>query len=210
MTDYQKVAGSAVGAETVASIRLKSTNIDDEKISSRFEEIGELDTVNSTKYPKADNSVAYLAGGTFSIAKDDGKFVISNNSDRPSPGIIRGDQEKSTFVSTATEMKIGSETIKTLTGLLMNPSLVIRPSSNITPEKTWIQSLFPILTDNDYRVIFMYRLIQASMFSILKKLDDSRTGKKTYEQHKSYKDLGTIVIENQDFENKILNNSIKK
>ena len=210
MTDYQKVAGSSLESKNSAELGLRAATNTEEKLSAKYDQAATIDTVNATKYPKTDNSVAYLAGGTISINKQDGKFVVSNDSSKQTPGILRADQAQSSFVSTAIEMKIGSETVKTLTGLIMNPSLVIRPSSNITPEKVWVKNLFPILTDSDYRCIFMYRLIQASLFGMLKILDSSRTGKKTYEEHRSYKDLGTLIIENQDFEKKILDGSIKK
>jgi len=203
----QSIAGSAIGAKTAAQSDLESKVLLESDLVGSYNDQN-IDTINATKFPTADNSVAYLANGTVSISKEDGRFVFSNNSPRPSPGALRLDQGKGTITSTATEMKIGSETIKTLTGLIMNPSLVIRPSSNITPEKQWLKSLFPILTDSDYRCIFMYRLIQASLFAALKALDTTKN-KTSYQEHRSYKDLGTQIIENQELERKILDGKIK-
>ncbi len=203
-----EIAGSAIGAKTAPEVNQDAALIDG-KLASRYEDIKDIDQVHATKYPEGDNSIAYLADGTISVQKSDGKFVVSNNSSRKTPGAIRADQSQGTFVSTATEMKIGSETVKTLTGLIMNPSLVFRPSSNITPEKLWLKSLFPILTDSDSRAVFQYRLIQAALFSILAKIDPHRPYNATYEQHRTYKDLGTMVIENQEFERRILEGKIK-
>jgi hypothetical protein len=203
----QSVPGSALGAKTAPQSDIEAKNLIDGNLLDAYTDQN-IDTINSTKFPTADNSVAYVAGGTLSVQKEDGKFVFSNDSARPTPGALRIDQSQSTITSTATEMKIGSETIKTLTGLIMNPSLVIRPSSNITPEKQWLKSLFPILTDSDYRAIFMYRLIQVSIFSALKILDNGKN-KSSYQEHRSYKDLGTQIIENQDLEKKILSGNIK-
>lgn len=203
----QSIAGSAIGAKTASESDIESKILlETDLVGSHSDQ--NIDTINATKFPTADNSISYIANGTISVSKADGKFVFSNDSPRPSPGALRMDQSQGTITSTATEMKIGSETIKTLTGLIMNPSLVIRPSSNITPEKQWLRSLFPILTDGDYRSIFMYRLIQASLFAALKALDNSKN-KTTYQEHRSYKDLGTQISENQDLERKILDGKIK-
>ncbi len=202
MINPLSVAGSSIGAETVADIELKQGG---EGLAAKYEAATEIDQVNCTKFPK-DNSVVYLAGGTLSVDKEDGKFVFANDANRATPGALRLNQAQSTFTSTALESKIGSETVKTLTSLILNPSLVIRPSSNITPEKMWLKSLFPVLTDTDHRVIFLYRTIQVGLFAILGSLSKP---KMSATEHRSYKDLGTLIIENQEFERRILEGQIK-
>jgi hypothetical protein len=204
MTNYQKVAGSALGAKTIPEIQLE---VADSNHSSKYEALTEQDQINCTKYPNGDNSIAYLAGGTLSIDKADGKLVFANEGDRPTPGALRIDQAASTITSTAKETKLGSEAIKTLNGLIMNPNMVLRPSSNITPEKQWLRSLFPILSNGDGRAILFYQTITIGLVFLIAK---QNRPVKTYEEHRSYKDIGTLIIENQDYERKILSGTINR
>lgn len=223
-TDYERynpnvVGGSAQGSKTSDELRVE-TYRKLQSTSNSPDNIGELlsaavakveanfsskeDKVLAPKYP-SDPDVYYVAGGSISVHGDDGRIVFANDNAERTPGSVRLDQRGSTFVSTGATTTLGSDVVKTLSNLLLNPAGATMPSSNITPLKTWIQDILPSFTSTDFVAMSIIKLVQVGLFAGLAALVKSKEQRK---DNVIRRDLGTIIIDNADLENKILSNTL--
>ena len=223
-SDFEKqnpnvVAGSAIGSKTEDEIKhegQKNANIFEALFSDSYNIVSNAisaaestlssftDRADSPKYP-ADPNVSYLAGGALSIQGTEGKVVISNDNPQKTPGMLRMDGGASKFVSTAYETTIGSPAVKTLTSLIMNPNGSTLPSSSMTPAKTWVQSLVPSFSMTDIITIGILKTIQVGLFTAFSYIKRS---KRKVNETVTTKDLGTIIIDNQVLETKVLTNAL--
>ena len=196
MTDPQEINGSALGARDVEELDREASK----KLGHPITEEGDIDKVWAKKYPANDPNFGYLLDGCISVIKDEGKFLLGSFDRKKTPGAVLIDQTRNLFTSMASETKLGSTVITTLDGKVMNPSSM--PSSAMTPQKTWLQDIIPSFRDlRRIEVIAMFTALAA-----VAKSDKSKNNKVVIDARK--KDVGTIIIDNQEIEERILNGSV--
>ncbi|MHA2064474.1 MAG: hypothetical protein ACXABY_08850 [Candidatus Thorarchaeota archaeon] len=205
-----EMAGSALGVLTANTIDFRTTlrnrgEIDFGLLAEGYKAGKDTDHVNSMKFPSPESNTIYLADGTISIDPEAGEFVLANDSRKPTSGALRVNQQKSSMVSTGSSTTLGSETIKTLTGLILNPGRVSTPSAAFTPLRAWLPDLLPSFSILVKADIAIMKAMQAMLVLLTKKLfEDDETRSRTRE----VKDIGTLIVDNQDFELAVLNDTV--
>ena len=167
----------------------------------------EVNHETSDKFPDPADGIKYIADGTISVRPSVGEFVFADSGNKKKLGALVLQQKKSEMASTAKHTKIGTPDIKTLTGLQMNPAAVRRPSTVVTPERGWMASFFPVLVwanAADLAVTVASQAVIVKLLQLLVGEDDPDS----VTVHKERKDLGTLIIDNQDFEQRILNGTV--
>ena len=157
------------------------------------------DPSRSPKY-EADFNVANLAGGCLSVEPLFGRFIFANAGNEETTAVFRADGKNSHMFSSSTATTLGSPNIDTTNGYDMNFLSDVLPSSVVTPVKTWMYKLFPLLTDK--RLIYV--AMMQGMLILLGKFIESRQDKRTLSEQIESKDLATIIVDNQEIENDII------
>lgn len=157
------------------------------------------DPSRSPKY-EADFNVSNFAGGCLSVEPLFGRFVFANAGNEETTAVFRADGKNSHMYSSSTSTTLGSPSIDTASGYDMNFLSDTLPSSVITPVKTWMQKLFPILTDK--RLIYVAMI--EGLLVLLGKFIESRQDKRTLSEQIESKDLATIIVDNQEIENDLI------
>ena len=202
-------AGSALGVYPlqVLDMRWAAASRGGKLRSTDLRDNQEVNHVTSAKFPDPHEQIGYGLNGCFSVRPSDGVFVFADSGNKKKPGALVLQQKKSEMASTAKQTKVGTPDIKTLTGLHMNPFLIRRPSSAMTPERGWMASLFPVFVMAnavDTTVMIAAQAVVVKLLQLLMGDDDPELG--TVRQER--KDLGTLIIDNQDFEQRILNGTV--
>lgn len=155
------------------------------------------DVAASTKY-RYDPYIHYYGSGAFSLNPILGKFIFGNSDNEASSPVLKFDKSSSSFQSTSTTTTLGSKNIDTVDGYDLNRQGSAQPSSFFTPQKTWVKQLFPTLSDKRLIQIAFLEAIQVALLSALK-------GTKTEQILKETNiDLGTIIVDNQEIEDRML------
>lgn len=202
MIDPQEINGGALGAEDREKVDKKIAKSIGEEKKLFLDENGEIDKIWCKKYPSDSPNIGYLLDGCISVVKDEGKFLLGKFDRRVLPGAVLIDSAKSLFTSMANETKLGSTTITTLNGKVMNPVGVEQPSSGMTPNRTWIQDIIPSFRDMPrIGVIAVFTAIAA-----VTQFSNRKTNKVVVDARK--KDVATFIIDNQEIEERILNGSL--
>jgi hypothetical protein len=191
------IPGTAAGAKSISEMR-RSNDIE---LPSEG-----INVVISNKFRSANIDFKYAVDGLISSVGELGRHIFTNSSTKRNIGNLIVDANKSIFTSTGKKTTLGSTVIQTLSGRITNPLGNFFPSSALTPTKTWISSFFPILGDSEYSQLFIFGTIQALLFSLLKSLEPK--SKESIINDTSTKDIGTIIIDNQEIKNKILQDSL--
>lgn len=210
-SDIQAVPGSSLGSSekedrgvvdtAIANDSKSLSNLFNTTLNSIKHRLSSMsDSTDSTKYP-ADPSVSYIANGVISVNSEKGKFVLSKNSNEPTVGALTVDQSQSSFYSPSTNTTLGSTLISTVDGYVMNPLGTLLPSSYFTPARMWEKNLLPQLVVKSAVTLVVIGAIQL----LLKQINKDK-----YSFVRETKDLGTIIIENKDFEDKILNRKLSQ
>jgi len=207
-TTPNALGGSALGVFTLSALQMKfQQRAGDTSGSAAEKEDQETDTVNAPKYTDPLMGISYFGSGAISIAESSGEFVFANSGAKPTSGAMYLNQVKSQFTSTAGTTTLGTEQIKTLTGLRLNPAAVRRPSSAMTPDRSWMASLFPSLSRFNVVEWVTVQATQALFWEAMSLLFQEDRGT-TDIVHNDRKDLGTLIVDNQDYELMILNGTI--
>lgn len=148
--------------------------------------------------------VTYLANGSFSLFADIGGLVFSDKSTEPKPGHFELSKEASTMKSSAGETTLGSRDIKTLEGKETNFLDTIFPSTNFTPIKTWIQSIWPFSTEDLIKLTIL-ELIQAALLKGIEELIEDNLEGDSRKVVRERSDLALEIQDNQEIEQDILN-----
>lgn len=205
--ELNSVGGVADGALTQEEIRAQVTvniptgndlgtlaqNItnDVEWSLSSFNNVG-----RATKFP-TDPNIVYFGSGAFSFNPLLGRFLFGNSSNEYSDAAFKVDQKKSIMRSTSSQTTLGSKNIDTVDGYILNQVGAKYPSTHFTPQKTWIRTLFPSFDDELLKVALL-EAIQVLLLSALKGTKSEQIVKQTRT------DLGTIIVDNQEIEDRIL------
>jgi len=201
--------GSALDVYTIDALRQKiqlRSNTSKAGLADQLSDNSDLDQLDKPKYPDSAMRTYYICGGTFSINGATGELVFTDLSPRPSSGAVYVNKKKGKFTSTANTTTVGSPEIKTLTGLQINPFGVRRPSTSITPFRDWTASLFPTLSRSSLSDWALVIFSQEVFFQLLTKLGKPERVDTTVREDR--KDLGTLIVDNQDFEQRILQGDI--
>jgi len=203
--------GSALGVYPLSVLNTKwaaaAGESSSRKLSEDFKANQELDHDKADKYPDPYENISYLAHGCISMLPSVGEFVFGDSGSKTKPGAVIIQQLKSEFASLAKMTKLGSPDIRALTGLRMNPFRIRRPSSSMTPDRGWMPSLFPVMSRfnvTDWAVALAVSVMMNKLLSLLTGEDDSEEVLVRRER----KDLGTLIVDNQDFELRILNGTV--
>jgi len=202
-----EIAGSALGARLAYQVDMESILRarppgDYMGMSDAIKAGGDVDTVNSPKFSTPGGFTKHMLGGAISANVDVGEFKFAWDSLKKTFGSFQLNQAKSEMFSSAATTKLGSTEIKTLLGSQMNAAGVKLPSSSITPQKTWLKTLFPTFSVMNVAEFMM--LVAAGQ--LLKSIDKKYRDRTTVSS--SRKNLGDIIVDNQDFELAILNGTI--
>jgi hypothetical protein len=213
--NVHSVGGSSLGAASQEEIKNTSSLFSPQYIMKpdlELSEVGEkigsavsynfssfLDTDKTTKY-SADFETANFVGGALSVQPLFGRFIVANTDSAESPGVFRADGKNSQMYSSSSSTTLGSTSIDTVSGYEMNTLATEFPSSFFTPVKNWVFRLFTLLTDR--RMVYI-ALVEGILILIGREAN-RRNNKKNLSQQISERDIGTIIIDNQEIENEIL------
>jgi len=164
------------------------------------------DTKNSLKFPRPGGLAHYLMGGILSAVPEDGNFKFSNDSPKPSIGSLQVNQLKGEFTSSGSKTKLGSLDVSTLTNDRINIGSAKQASSNITPQRSWVKTLFPNFHGLGVSNFIMLMATSKVLSAASKEFFTDQTV--IVSDAKTRKDLGTLIVDHQDFELSILNGDI--
>lgn len=148
------------------------------------------DEHRSPKY-SIDPNIIYLGNGSISIIPRLGMFALSAAYTSPGRPVFSVDQSASEMYSESSRTTLGSLDIDTLDGYQLNPVSKTIPSTPYSPTKPWIQKLFPTLSVKSLFTLAILELVQEALLSA----EDT-----TYSVKKIEKDLGAIIIDRADLE----------
>jgi len=157
------------------------------------------DEQRSTKY-RATTDASYYANGSLSILDRIGKLVFAKNTTEANQAAFKLDQGSSEFYSSLRTTTLGSLSIDTVDGYTANPVSSNMPSTTCSPNKPWIKKLFPTLSNNNLMMITVLELVQALLFKAL-----AKKGGSTYSPNKVRKDMVQIIVDNQQIEDRLFN-----
>lgn len=160
-----------------------------------------LDTNNTTKY-SADFETANFVGGALSVQPLFGRFIVANTDNAESPGVFRADGKNSQMYSSSSSTTLGSTSIDTTSGYEMNTLGTEFPSSFFTPVKNWMFRLFTLLTDR--RMVYI-AVVEGILILIGREIA-RKNKKKTLSEQINERDIGLIIVDNQEIEDRILRN----
>lgn len=155
------------------------------------------DPNSSPKYAVSP-SVSFFGGGAFSITPDLGKFVFGDNTNENNRSGVTFDKSQSSFYSDMGSTTLGSLKIDTVDGYELNPVSPTYPSTNYSPTKPWIKKLIPSFSFKDLMTISILELVQVML---LKAVDKKRQSENF--ESKEERDIGTIIIDNQNIEDQL-------
>lgn len=145
--------------------------------------------------------VTYLADGSFSLLADFGSMIFSDRSNEPKQGHFEVSKKDSVMYSNASETTLGTLDIKTVDGYENHPAGSIIPSTNFSPVKTWLKSIWPFST-KDLIKLSIVELIQAALVQGLDELLQSQEGENFVRKQSG--DITLIIEDNQEIEDDIL------
>jgi len=148
--------------------------------------------------------VTYLADGSLSLFASIGGLVFSDNTTEPKPGHFELNKQASTMMSSAGETTLGSRYIKTVEGKETNFLDTIFPSTNFTPIKTWIQSIWPFSTEQLIKLSIL-ELIQAALLKGIEDIIEDNLEENSRKVVRERSDLVLDIQDNQEIEQDILN-----
>lgn len=198
-----EIPGRALNAVTIAEAdRITALHID-RSLSSYVALLRgdpEEDPESSIKVPRPASEATYLAGGVLSL--DSGKLVLQPPSRASQRDSLYIDRDKKATIP-ANDLVIGRESIKTLSGLVTNPLGVRMPSTGITPQRSWVPSLLPVLGRRQEYEWMSLIVVKAMIYETLghlfgRKLDTEES------ESSEVVDVGTTILDNSDLEQKIL------
>jgi len=154
------------------------------------------DVVATTKYP-VDAETVYLGSGSLSFNPRLGRFLFGTSTNKTAEAALKIDQSASVLRSNLTNITFGSINIDTVDGYKLNKIGAKYPSTHFTPEKLWVRSLFPSFDDNLLK-ISMLEALQAVVLGSLKGTKSEQI------LRENQTDLASVILSNQDIEDKIL------
>ena len=209
--DINSVAGSAIGAEGAEGPGGPDNRDRDNPDSRNLGQVAKdilaaaeyqlgtmTDESRSTKYAGS-GDISYIANGALSVFAKIGKLMFSDTSNQRTTGAFALDQKDSMFFSSAGETKLGSLNISTVDGHKLNEESAKTPSTNYSPTKPWYKRLFPSFSTKELVQIAVLELLQDQLLKAISRRVDERI-----EETILAKDIGTIIIDTQEFEDRIL------
>ena len=150
-------------------------------------------------------NVTYLADGSFSLFADIGAMIVSDRATEPKQGHFEVSKKDGSMYSDAPETTLGSLDIRTVDGYERHPASNVLPSTNFSPVKAWLKSIWPFDTKSLIK-LSIAELIQAALIKGLDELIanqlEENSARKQVEQPR---DVTLIIEDNQEIEDEILN-----
>lgn len=207
--DVTAKAGALFGVTSFAELQQKiSTKVDTTKpLSDASAQVVRsadwyLNTYNNThsspNYASDPNVVFH--GGALSIDPTKGRMVLSTINNEPGRGALNINESESNFYSSLGNTTLGSLNIDTVDGYVLNPVSTIFPSTNFSPTKPWIRKLFPTFSLSSLVKVSIAELIYIGLLQLIR--PNTSASKQNKEE---YIDMGTILIDNSELEDKIFN-----
>lgn len=156
------------------------------------------DVQSSTKYPYNPANV-YIGAGAFSMNPLLGTVVFGTSENEPSTPSLKIDKAQSSIQSSMNQTTLGSKNIDTMDGYEENKLMATFPSSFFTPQKNWLMNIFGSFTDKRLYQIAFLELVQVLLLKSLK----GTKSEQIVQENKI--DLGTIIVDNQEIEDRIIN-----
>lgn len=212
--DTSAVPGAAYGGQTQeqivsrANVVVPLNGADSMKtlaskiISASEWHFSALTDVNRQPKYAIDPTVSYYGNGSLSLISRLGKLIFSKNINEANNGAFKLDQEASEMYSSGHTTTLGSLDISTLDGYELNQLSPVFPSTSFTPTKPWVKRLFPTLSSNNLIKVAILEAISALLLTYLSSNKDSISRVDTIDAI----DMGTIIIDNQEIEDRIFGN----
>ena len=162
------------------------------------------DSNRSPKYA-VDPTVSYYGNGSLSLIPRLGKFIFASSVNEANRGAFRLDQGESSFYSSMGSTTLGSLEIDTVDGQVLNPLSPQQPSTNYSPTKPWIKKLFPTFSTKNFTTIAVLEIINTALLTALDK-GANVPASENIESKKDVIDVATIIVDNQEIEDRILGN----
>lgn len=151
------------------------------------------DDYRTTKY-RSDPNASYYANGSLSILDRIGKLVFAKNIKEANQAAFKIDQSGGHLFSSMKDTTLGSLSIDTLDGEILNPVSTTIPSTTFSPSTPWIKKLFPVLSSKNLIMITVMELVQAELLRLAAK-EGSNNISVTKETRI---DMAQIIVDNQD------------
>jgi hypothetical protein len=158
------------------------------------------DPSSSSNYATS-SDVLHLANGALSISPGLGQLILGDRTNEPKKGNFEISDQDSTLYSNASSTTLGTLDISTADGYQANPLDSMLPSTNFSPVKSWIRTLFPF----NIKDLIKLTIIEAIQMALIKALDD-HLGKNSSENsaRKQTEDMSLMIQDNQEIEDEIL------
>ena len=218
-TDLASVPGTALSAKPVSKYQQnvareisliggKATKLRD-TWSAMQSSLGGTTDINEETKIISSSDIASVAGGLLTIDKTTGGFVFSEPTTQQKNPIFKAG---SPLYSIGETTILGSTNIKTVGKDILNPLSTAIPSSHFSPVRGWVKSLIPGLDTDDLLVICIIEAIQVALLMGLAALreEDPQVLPTSANTRPKTKDMGRIIIDNAEFEKKILERALRK
>jgi len=213
LSDLQIQGGAAHGTSTATELRAKAqlpileeqTSISTtankllNTLKFHLESISDLNS--EVKYASS-TDVAYFGNGAFSVLPGVGEFIFQKATVEPATAAFGFSDKEGTLKSTAPSTILGTTNIYTTDGKQTNPISVYYPSTTFSPNRTWVEVLFPLNFEN-LSLIVMAELIQVALVKLLAGLNNKTSDTETKES----KSIETLIVDNQQLQDDILLNA---
>lgn len=206
--NLQAIPGTAIGAASAQDNNIKIQSWEKEHditkvgqkayaaITNTLESF--TDEHRSPKFMYSSDA-SYYGSGALSLVGRLGKLVFCKSVNDANRAAFKIDQSDSNLYSSASTTTLGTTNIETIDGWMINPLGQIIPSTNFSPTRSWIKKLFPTLSSGNFLLFAMLEIVQ---FTLLEALFGES---EDYRITKDRKDLGAIIVDNQEIENRLFN-----
>lgn len=164
------------------------------------------DTNTSPKYAYSP-FVSFFAGGTVSSTPD-GEFTVSDSSVESNNATFTVSKQDSKLTSTTSQTQVGTLDINTRDGHELNALSPIFPSTNYSPVKPWVKTLFPYFIFKKGNTLLVLDLVVKGLIALIdKQLDNKGTTSENITRKEPQRDVALIIQDNQEIETELFNRS---
>lgn len=191
----------------IAKIRLEENT----NLGEAFSKIGkQIDfhlslngDINSEVKYASSQDISYFGSASLSLVPDVGDLIFQKPTVEPTSPAFRYSEQSSTLSSNASSTVLGSMDISTKSGVQVNPLAPYFPSTTFSPNRSWIQVLFPVDFDSLLKISIL-ELLQLALVKLLEKMmpPDYRVNEGT-----ESKSIESIVVDNQQIQDQLIADS---
>lgn len=209
ISDHTSIAGSCPGSTTTSEMQAQASvegfnNLTLSKATSKI--MRSIDwnlrfkgDINSEVKYASSPDISYFGSSSLCLVPIEGRLLFQKPTNEPATPNFEVNQSTSTLSSSNNSTVVASLDISTKSGLQVNPLAPLYPSTNFSPNRSWISVLFPINLEMLLKISIM-ELLQLGLVRLVEHLVKEDTA----DELKGSNNIEEIIVDNEDIQNRII------